>query len=151
MFRIEFESPVETETCKCCGSKTTTLTRFVYKDGDAFAVYFASFVREHSGQPAIATISIGEWGDGTSPDDRSAFANEIRCATEQYQVAIIDSVRSPWKDAQMIGRTLDRAEPMSHPMLSEVFHLTDHIVGEDEPLKSYLDKPRLPTNLRSSQ
>jgi hypothetical protein len=59
----------------------------------------------------------------------------------------IDLARQHLAEAQTEVRfRLDTSGVMSHPMLSEVFHLTDQIVSEDEPLKSYLDEPRLPTN-----
>jgi hypothetical protein len=38
MIRIEFENPIESQ-CECCGKTTVRLTRFVYRDDDAYAVY----------------------------------------------------------------------------------------------------------------
>ena len=36
-YNFEFEDPVE-QACGCCGSPIISLTRFVYRNGDAFAV-----------------------------------------------------------------------------------------------------------------
>ena len=46
MIEIEFEKPNYT-TCKCCGNQVTWLTRFVYKDNEAIAFYYATFT-EHA-------------------------------------------------------------------------------------------------------
>lgn len=144
MLQIEFEPSRESEPCACCGESTTVLTRFVYKDGDAFAIYYARFARSHPERPVFATVSIGEWGEGSSPEQRVAIALELRSSSSRYQVAVIDAACSPWKDARFIGRTLDRAEALAHPMLSEVFHITDHMCSDDEPLKAHLDAQSAP-------
>jgi hypothetical protein len=34
---------------------------------------------------------------------------------------------------------LDREAALAHPLIDEVFHITDHAVLEDLPLKAYLD------------
>lgn len=46
MLEIEFEPPKES-VCDCCENTTIKLVRFVYQDGDAFAVYYAQFTRDH--------------------------------------------------------------------------------------------------------
>jgi hypothetical protein len=43
MLTIEFEKPHQS-VCECCGGTTTSLTRFVYRDDDAFAVYYANHI-----------------------------------------------------------------------------------------------------------
>ncbi len=139
MLTIEFEPPSESPPCECCGGRTTRLTRFVHRDGDAYAIYYALFADNHPDRTVSATVSIGEWCDGSTPDQRIAFALELRATDAQYQVGIVDVERSPWRSATFIGRTLSRAEALAHPRLSEVFHITDHIVIEDEPIHNYLN------------
>jgi hypothetical protein len=51
----------------------------------------------------------------------------------------VDADQSPWQDAEILGRMLDREEALRHPWIKEVFHITDHMVLEDVPLKSFLD------------
>ena len=46
MLRIEFDKPKQS-TCDCCAGTTTRLTRFVYRDENAFAVYYACFSKNH--------------------------------------------------------------------------------------------------------
>src|SRR5216684_6398345 len=108
MLTIEFEPPEESDPCECCGGRTTSLTRFVYRDGDAHAIYYARFSNNHSERVVVATISLGEWGEGTTPKQRVAFALKLRCGEKEYQVGLIDAEHSPWREAKIIGRTLNR-------------------------------------------
>ena len=141
MLSFEFEPPHESEPCQCCGGRSTALTRFVRKDGNAHAVYYARFSSDHPRRSVLVTISLGEWGEGTIPAQRVAFALELRTTESRYEVEVLDAERSPWRDARLIGRTLDRVEALAHTHLSEVFHITDHMVVEDRPLKAYLNAP----------
>ena len=140
MSRIEIEcdDPVK-KTCECCGGTSTTLTRFVYKDGDAFAIYFALFSDNHPEREMSVAVSIGEWGDGTTAEDRLAFALILRCREDQYEVMVVNADKSPWQDAEMIGRMLDRDEALAHPWIEEVFHITDHMVEDDLEIRSYFE------------
>lgn len=135
---IDIEKPdPKFSTCECCGGTTTTLVRFVHKDGNAHAVYFASFSEDHPVKVVNSVVSIGTWGEGSSPEDRYAFALRLWDSEGQYNVEVIDAAESPWSDAPTLGHKLTRAEALDHPLLPEVFHITDHIFADDEYLISY--------------
>lgn len=109
MIEIECEEPFES-VCDCCGNTTVELTRFVYQDGDAFAVYYANFSENHP-EPEIKTvISLGEWGEEGKPEDRRAFALIIRNNDLQYEVTVVNGDESPWQDVEIIGQILNRSD-----------------------------------------
>jgi hypothetical protein len=137
LITIEFADRVEGDPCPCCGRRTTRLTRFVYSDGDAHAVYYASFADGHRGGYVSAIVSLGEWGEGATPEQRVAFAVQIRATETQYQVALVDAETSVWSDAEFLGRMLSRHEALRHPWRDEVFHITDHIVDEDPDVRAF--------------
>ena len=137
---IEFDQRTDGDPCPCCGGRTTTLTRFVYSNGDAHAVYYAAFSDNHPGQWVSALVSLGEWGEDATPDDRIAFALQIREIEAEFQVSVVDAANSPWKEETFLGRILDRQEALEHPWIDEVFHITDHIVEEDEDVREYLSR-----------
>ncbi|MEQ1639027.1 MAG: hypothetical protein ABL903_20385 [Methylococcales bacterium] len=139
MLSIEFEPPNQSEPCECCGGLTTSLTRFVYNDGDAYAVYYAKFSNNHPERVVVATISLGEWGEGSTPDQRVAFALELRVSETEFQVGLIDAQFSPWQNAKTIGRTLNRDEALTHPQVKEAFYVTDHMVTDDALIREYLN------------
>jgi hypothetical protein len=137
---IELEEPVEGEPCPCCGGRTTRLTRYVYSDGDAYAIYYAAFSNNHPDRLVSVVLSMGEWGEGSSPSERVAFPLQIRAAASEYQVGVVDGDHSPWNRVAFLGRMFDRAEALAHPLISEVFHISDHIVSDDPVIKRYLDE-----------
>jgi len=138
---IEFEPPRQSGVCECCRGKTTSLTRFVYRDGDAFAIYFARFSDNHPERLVSAAVSIGEWGDDSVPAQRTAFALELRVGSANYEVTVCDAAASPWYGSDVLGTMLDREAALAHPLIEEIFHITDHAFEEDQPLKAYLDAP----------
>jgi hypothetical protein len=139
MLTIKYEKPILGEVCPCCGGRTIRLTRFVYSDSDAHAVYYAAFSNKHPKRFVSAIVSLGEWGEGSTPAERLAFAVRIRAAKSEYQVMVINAEDSLWHDADILGRMLDREEALTHPWLDEVFHITDHIIEEDRAVRDYLD------------
>jgi hypothetical protein len=89
MLSFEFEPPSVSEPCPCCGGETISLTRFIYRNGDARGIYYARFSNNHPLRSVLATVSLGEWGEGTSPKQRVAFALEIRSTDSEYQVGLL--------------------------------------------------------------
>ena len=137
---IEFADRVEGDPCPCCGFRTIRLTRFVYPGGDAHAIYYAAFTPGHQDRHVSVVVSLGEWGDGATPNDRFAFGLRIRCATSEFQVMVTDATESPWHGVELLGRMLDRNEALQHPWIHEVFHITDHIVADDPDVRDYFEK-----------
>ncbi len=135
MLKIEFEEPT-TELCTCCGKETIRLTRFVYENADAFAIYYIKFTKDHEEKIATGIISIGDWGTDEEPINRFSFPFKIWTKEDHYQIGLIDSKESPWKH-EMLGKILDRKEALQHPWIKDVFHITDHIVVEDKEVVEY--------------
>jgi hypothetical protein len=138
MLEIEFEEPA-TSVCDCCGGQTTRLTRFVTQDGDAFAVYYASFSKSHPEKGLVGIVSLGEWGQEEIPESRVAFAFEMWADETNYNVGILDADRSHWADAEIIGRKLSREAALQHEWLEEVFHITDHMTDDDPEIIAFFD------------
>ena len=139
MLRFEFEPPSTSGRCEHCGAQTTSLTRFIYDDEGVAGVYYARFSDNHPDRIVSALVSLGDWAEGSTPVDRTAFALELRSMDDHYSVMVVDSEQSPWREASIVGRLLDREEALQHDWIKEVFHVTDHMVVEDAPLKAYLD------------
>lgn len=137
MLEIEFEEP-NISICECCGGKTIQLTRFVYKDRDAFAIYYLKFTDNHPEKIITVIISIGDWGSDEPPKNRKAFPFKIWTNETNYQVGLLDKTDSPWQ-ANLLGEILDRNKALNHTWIKDVFHITDHIVAEDKPAIKYLN------------
>ncbi|WP_431688785.1 hypothetical protein [Hahella sp. NBU794] len=137
MLRIEFEEPSKSK-CDCCGNIATRLTRFVYKENDAFAVYFALFTLGHEEEGVYALIGLGEWGEGGEQENRTAFAVRMKTVNDNRGVMVVDRGESPWRDVEYFGRILDREEALAHPWIKDVFYITDRIFEEDRAISDFL-------------
>lgn len=135
MIDIEFEEPL-INNCECCGNEQVGLTRFVYRDHDAFAIYYIDFTRNHAEKVATGIISIGDWDTDDEPKNRFSFPFKITCTENNFQISLIDRAASPWQEA-FLGNILDRNEALNHPWIKDVFHLTDHIIEQDLEVRSF--------------
>ena len=138
MLTFEFVAP-KLSRCECCGGEHSTLIRYVYEDGDAYAVYYARFSEAHREHPVYALVSLGDWSEASGPWDRVAFAIELWTDEDAYRVSVVDAAKSPWRHVTTLGRILDREEALAHDRLQEVFHISDHMTAEDAPLRAYLE------------
>ena len=136
MLEIEFEEP-SVFTCDCCGGTTSRLTRFVYQDDDAFAVYYALFSRLHRDDGIVGIVSLGDWCEDDIPASRVAFAFRLWESEDNFSVTITDANESEWADVEILGRKLTREEALGHPWIEDVFHITDHMTDEDPEIRAF--------------
>jgi hypothetical protein len=137
MLTVEYE-PAVSDTCSCCDTPSTRLTRFVSRDGDAYAVYYAAFSEQHPRPYVEALVGIGDWAEDAPASARCSFYLRIRSTPDQFEVTVCDGTDSPWGDVTVLGHTLRRDEALAHPRIQEIFAITDHIVMEDTPIVDYL-------------
>lgn len=137
MIEIEFEEPLN-DICDCCGNTMVRLTRFVYEDDYAFAIYYIRFTKDHDDKDVLGLISLGEWGTNEIPESRTSFLFRLWFDKGNYGVSILDGEESPW-NARILGKILQREEAINHPWIKDVFHITDHIVKDDQEVIRYLN------------
>ena len=137
MIEIDLDKTHST-TCRCCGAPSTTLVRFVYEDGNAHALYYASFCPSHAQRVVKVALSFGEWGEAEVPADRRVFALEIRAGAFDPEIRLVDAAQSPWSGAEPLGRMLDREEGLGHPWFDKALVVTERMVVDDPPLSDYL-------------
>lgn len=133
---IEFNLP-EYSTCECCGSTTTSLTRFVSREGAAFAVYLAKFSDGPHDYVSVLA-GFGDWREEGLPADRTAIAFRIWTAQDSFQVGLVDAEDDGWT-GEFLGRRLSRAEALDCEWKAEAFALSDHIVECDRPIIDFLE------------
>jgi hypothetical protein len=136
MLTFEFEEPTETR-CECCGNTQVNLTRYVFRDGDAFAVYYAAFTTGHAQKRLSGLIGLGPWGEDASPEDRVAFPFQIWTDEDNFRVGLVNAADSPWEHVTFLGKILDREAALTHDWIADVFHITDHMVTDDQQVTEY--------------
>jgi len=137
MLEIEITEPRFT-TCDCCGKPLTNVTRFVTKDGQAWAIYKATFGKNHPDRGVFLAIGIDEVG-GPEWTGSTAFALNLSASETEFQTRVTDRSESPWRRTHILGRILDREEALAHPEIDEIFHLVDHIVREDPVIRELFE------------
>jgi len=134
---IQFVDP-DYSVCDCCGGTTTSLTRFVTRNGNAFAVYFGRYSNNHPDGFVSVLVGFGDWSEEVAPEQRTAIAFRIWTHDDSYQVGIVDVDEDHWK-TNHLGRRHTRAEALESEWRQEVFDLSDHIVECDLPIIEYLN------------
>ena len=135
---IEFEEPT-TSVCDCCGGTTIHLTRFVSRDGNAFAVYYARYSDNHPDKYVSLLAGFGPWGEDASPSERTAIAFRIWTTGSNYEVGIVEPEDDDW-EATFLGTKLIRDDALASKWRQELFDLSDHIVECDAPIIEYLNQ-----------
>ena len=141
-YEIE-RSPPSATRCDCCGGLNVRLTRFVHRDGGAFAVYYATYTNHHPTGELDMLISLGEWGEDSRPDQRVAFYCRVRATDASdaaYEVMLDDVAESLWHDAEVVGRKLSRDEARAHPWKPTAFDVLDEAFARDPSLKGFVQR-----------
>lgn len=84
-------------------------------------------------------VSLGDWGTDEISENRTSFLFKLWFDNENWNVSILDGEESPW-NSEILGKILQRQEALKHPWIKDVFHITDHIVEEDQELIKYFNR-----------
>jgi hypothetical protein len=133
---IDFEPPTYS-VCECCGATTTRLTRFVSREGSAFAVYFANFSDGPHDHVSVL-VGFGDWAEEAPAHRRTAIAFRIWTLGDSFQVGLVDPEEDGW-ETDFLGRKLSREEALASDLKAEAFALSDHMVICDRPVIEFLE------------
>ena len=136
-YDIEVGEDSRPSTCGCCGRQSCIGHGFVYKDGDARAIYYAGWSDEHPEKMVTLAVAIGEWEEG-STRDRTCFGLEVRDDGERTMFRVIDPECSPWASTRLMGEMITRKKGLGHDLLKEVFAIAEEIVSGHTPVGEYL-------------
>ena len=138
-YELEMSEP-NLSRCDCCGGLTVRLTRFVCRDGDAFAVYYAMYSNNHPDSEIAMLVSLGPWGEDGDPSERAAFYCRVRPEGDSYEVMLGDAARSTWADADVMGVMLSREQALRHPWKAAAFEVLDEGFRCDASLRGFLHR-----------
>lgn len=138
-YEIELSEPAASR-CDCCDGLTVRLTRFVCRAGDAFAIYYARYSSNHPDHELAILVSLGEWGEGSTPAQRVAFYCRVRPLDASYQVMLGDAASSAWSDVELVGEKLSREQALRHPWKATAFELVDEAFLGDPSLRGFLQR-----------
>lgn len=127
--------------CECCGRVSRTVHGFVYKDGDAYAIYYAGWSEGHPERGVTMAVAVGEWDDDSDNSDRVSVGLEARATESEIQFAVLEPEQSPWAQTDLLGAMCSRSAALAHPVLKEIFEIAEHVVSHDERIADFLERP----------
>jgi hypothetical protein len=139
ILRLEAGSTNTPLRCACCGEKSETAHGFVYKDNDAYAVYYAGWSVGHLERGVSLAIAVGEWDENSQVSDRASFGIAVTGTSSSFDFTILDAKESPWSDTPLLGKMLNRGEARNHLEAGNAISVAEHIVREDVRVRRFLD------------
>ena len=136
---IEVGENSNASVCKCCNEKSSKGHGFVYKNSDAYAVYYAGWSEAHDSKKVTLALALGEWGESSTTNDRTCIGLEAFETEHEIQFRVIDPDESPWPNTELMGSMLCRDKALAHPLLQEVFLISEEIIRNHSALKKYLN------------
>lgn len=140
-YEFEIGENKSDSTCHCCGRRSCVGHGFVSKNKDAYAVYYAGWSEDHPYRKVNIALAIGDWDEDSTTDNRTCFGLEVLEDGDEISFKIVEPTESPWSNTDLLGPMLTRVEGLSHPLLKEVFLITENILRNHIALREYLAIP----------
>jgi hypothetical protein len=138
MLKLELGETLPDICCDGCGGIHKTAYGFIYRDDDAYGVYFATLHTGHAEPTVGLTLSLGKWWDDEAVDERQWVFLNIFPKDDQYHMSLVDPTRSQHATYQALGKSLDRDAALDSELRDDFFSVADYIVVEDPAVASYL-------------
>ena len=124
-----------TGPCRCCGSETQRVWRFVHYGPATEAAYFVGWtpgaIRRHG---AAVDLVLGAWGEGSGPSDRVAVSVAFTVTARGPEFIVVDATGRPHVRPAIVERALTRAEVIGTPTAARAFAVLDAIWAGDPRL-----------------
>jgi hypothetical protein len=125
--------------CDCCGRSSRTVWGQALTDNQCVAAYFVHWTLGHvSDRGANIDLIIGEWGEATTAEHRSAVALAYRLTEDGPSVMVIDANDRPVSRSPLIGQALRRNDVIGTPLAQNVFAIADTILAHDDRVAELL-------------
>ena len=138
-FEIEIGESRKRTTCACCGRESFNAFGYVYRDGDAHAIYYAGWSPGHAVKEVNLAIGIGDWGDSASAGDRVGFGVVVGANADWITVRLIGPEESLWPVSGQWGETLSRKAALAHTLREDVFAICELVADQHGAIKDYLE------------
>jgi hypothetical protein len=139
MLTLEAGDDVREHRCGHCQQIYRSTFGFIYRDGDAYAVYHAALYARHPDRRVILAITVADdWSEDATPADRISMSLRVSLVDGSLALTVVNRNESPWAATSTHSGLLDRAAALEHPQIEDIFHVADHIVEQDPTVKAHL-------------
>jgi len=116
--------------CPCCGRLSRTIWGEIHHDnGGAVAIYYCRWTVGDLGHDAGIDLVMGEWGDGTAPEDRFLLSMLFRREANSFMV--VDAAPRLEKLRTLAALAVSRDQVIGYPVASYAFMIVDVIWADD--------------------
>ncbi len=139
VLRIEVGRLSQT-SCDHCGRAAVHTTGFVYRGGDAHAIYHGTLHRHAAPQVDLA-IAIGTWDTDSAVAEVSAFL-AVTGAAEEITFGFVEPTDSLWSNGRLLRNQLSAAEARSSSSRMDLLRVAEAIVRDDPAVAGHLGTRR---------
>ena len=119
--------------CPCCGRSSRRVWGQALSGGETLAAYYVHWTLGHvPDQGANIDLILGNWGEGTAPEERKAVALAYRLLDSGLSMMVIDANTRPFSSSTLIGQALHRDDVVGTAIAHDAFAVVDAILEQDE-------------------
>jgi hypothetical protein len=136
---IETEPESRQRVCADCGRSFASVNGFLYRDGDAYAVYHAILQTDHPSTVVDLALSVGSWNEDATGVDRTRVGVRVWPEGNQLLMHVNDPDESAWGHSTTFGAMAARTEVVGTSLQDEVFRATEFVIANDPRVRDHLD------------
>jgi hypothetical protein len=133
--RIEVGRVSQTR-CDRCGRAAVHTTGFVYRGGDAHAIYHGT-LHGHGAPQVDLAIGIGTWDTDSAVAEVSAFL-AVTGEAQEITFGFVEPLDSIWSDRPLLRNQLSAAEARSSSSRKDLLRVAEAIVRDDPAVAGHL-------------
>lgn len=137
-YSLETGPEEEGATCDCCGTRSSSVHGFVYRDGDAFAIYYAGWSERHPERGVTMAIATGEWSDDSGPQDRVSIGLGAYPTGTDVEFSVAEPEESPWGETPLLGTMLPKDRALASAALTATLEIAELVSRGDPRLRAVL-------------
>ena len=127
-YSIEIGDDENISTCEKHGESSSNGHGFVYKNNDAYSIYYAGWSAASADKCVSLALAIGEWDDDSSSEDRTCFGLEVYETDDEIQFRVCEPEESPWPNTDLLGQMVSRDVGLKHDLLKEVYLIAEEVL-----------------------
>jgi hypothetical protein len=135
---LEREPVVKSLQCDRCGRAYSQVTLFVYRDGDAFAICYATLHGHDGTEETWFDVILGPLDQDEHPD-RVTFGCRVGLVPGQEEPgATLTAGGVPFSNRPLFGRKLSREDALAHPLLADFWEVVDLVLATDPTVREHV-------------
>ena len=137
---IEADPTVTEHSCGHCSQPFQRVKGFIYRAGNAHAVYIASCYHHDGHEVFIDAVFSPTWDDDL--DDHITFGCRVGpIAGRPDPAASLTDGAAAFTGASFFGQKLSRTEALASPLLADFWALVDHVLVHDPVVRDHVYRP----------